>query len=152
MDNSYIRKDMLPGPYPKTLEEQVATAKKYNMQVEDEEPWLGDGMGYGDYPKFPDRSQQERDPWCDWDHPNLMLNWGELRLWDLGVYSRKRVDASSTPISWNLTHKQLRSFTAFMTFMFWVWGECHSPAHVWNQSCILILIGNWKRSAVLPQR
>lgn len=136
----------------KTLEEQVATAKKYNMQVEDEEPWLGDGVGYGDYPKFPDRSQQERDPWCDWNHPNLMLNWGEPRLWDLGVYSRKRVDASSTPVPWNLTRKHLCSFTAFMTFMFWVWGECHSPAHVWNQICILILIGNWKRSAILPQR
>lgn len=45
MDSSYIMKDMLPGTYPKTLEEQVAIAKKYNMQVEDEEPWLDDGMG-----------------------------------------------------------------------------------------------------------
>ncbi|XP_055293156.1 NADH dehydrogenase [ubiquinone] 1 beta subcomplex subunit 8, mitochondrial-like [Moschus berezovskii] len=154
MDSSYIIKDMLQGSYPKTLEEQVATAKKYNIQVEDEEPWLDDGiMGYGNYLKFPDSSQQERDPWCDWDHPDLMLNWGEPRLWDLGVYIRKRVDASSMPVSWNLTCKQLRSFTPFMTFMFWVWGElCHSPAHVWNQSCILKLIGNWKQSAIPPQR
>ncbi|KAG5206600.1 hypothetical protein JEQ12_018173 [Ovis aries] len=82
---SYIMKDMLPGPYPKTLEEQVAIAKKYNMQ-------------------FPDSSQQERDPWCDWDHPDLM----------------KRMDVSSMPVSWNLTGKQLRSFMAFMMFMFWV--------------------------------
>lgn len=120
--------------------------------MEDEEPWLDDGMGYGNYLKFPDSSQQERDPWCDWDHPDLMLNWGEPRLWGLGVYIRKRMDVSSMPVSWNLTCKQLHSFTAFMTFMFWVWGELyHSPAHVWNQSCILILIGNWKRSAIPPQ-
>ena len=68
---------MLPGPYPKTPEERAATAKKYNMQVEDYEPYPDDGMGYGDYPKLPDRSQQERDPWYDWDHPDLRLNWGE---------------------------------------------------------------------------
>lgn len=34
-------------------------------------------LRYGDYPKLPDRSQQERDPWYDWDHPELRLNWGE---------------------------------------------------------------------------
>uniref|UniRef100_A0A8C2NRR0 Uncharacterized protein n=1 Tax=Capra hircus TaxID=9925 RepID=A0A8C2NRR0_CAPHI len=44
-EGSEQAQDMLPGPYPKTLEEQVAIAKKYNMQVEDEEPWLDDGMG-----------------------------------------------------------------------------------------------------------
>uniref|UniRef100_A0A8B9YQ50 Uncharacterized protein n=1 Tax=Bos mutus grunniens TaxID=30521 RepID=A0A8B9YQ50_BOSMU len=129
-DSSYIMKDVLPGSYPKTLEEQVTIAKKYNMQMEDEEPWLDDGMGYGNYLKFPDSSQQERDPWCDWDHPDLMLNWGEPRLWGLGVYIRKRMDVSSMPVSWNLTCKQLHSFTAFMTFMFWVWGELyHSPGN-----------------------
>uniref|UniRef100_A0A8C6DSW7 Uncharacterized protein n=1 Tax=Moschus moschiferus TaxID=68415 RepID=A0A8C6DSW7_MOSMO len=79
-EDSEQAQDMLQGSYPKTLEEQVATAKKYNIQVEDEEPWLDDGiMGYGNYLKFPDSSQQERDPWCDWDHPDLMLNWGEPR-------------------------------------------------------------------------
>ena len=82
-----------------------------------------------------------------------MLNWGEPRPWDLGVYIRKRMDVSSMPVSCNLTGKQLRSFMAFMMFMFWVWGElCHSPAHGWNQRCIFILIGNWKRSAIPPQR
>lgn len=32
---------------------------------------------YGDYPKLPERSQHERDPWYDWDHQDLRLNWGE---------------------------------------------------------------------------
>ncbi|KAG2463015.1 NDUB8 dehydrogenase, partial [Polypterus senegalus] len=68
---------MLPGPYPKTPEERAAAAKKYNMRVEDYEPYPDDGMGYGDYPKLPDKSQQERDPWYSWDHPDLRRNWGE---------------------------------------------------------------------------
>ena len=52
---SHITKDMLPGPYPKTPKRAAAT-KKYNMRVEDYEPHPDDGMGYGDYPKLPDRS------------------------------------------------------------------------------------------------
>lgn len=32
---------------------------------------------FGDYPKLPDRSQHERDPWYSWDHPDLRRNWGE---------------------------------------------------------------------------
>uniref|UniRef100_A0A8C5YJL5 NADH dehydrogenase [ubiquinone] 1 beta subcomplex subunit 8, mitochondrial n=1 Tax=Microcebus murinus TaxID=30608 RepID=A0A8C5YJL5_MICMU len=72
---SNMTKDMLPGPYPRTPEERAAAAKKYNMRVEDYEPYPDDGMGYGDYPKLPDRSQHERDPWYDWDHSDLRLNW-----------------------------------------------------------------------------
>ncbi|KAB0357540.1 hypothetical protein FD754_001696 [Muntiacus muntjak] len=102
--------DMLLGPYPKTAEERPAAAKKYNMRVEDYEPYPDDGMGYGDYPKLPDRSQQERDPWYDWDHPDLRLNWGE---------PMNRVDTSPTPVNWNLMCKHLFGFIAFMLFMFW---------------------------------
>lgn len=32
---------------------------------------------HGDYPMLPDRSQHERDPWYQWDHPDLRRNWGE---------------------------------------------------------------------------
>ncbi|XP_073858602.1 NADH dehydrogenase [ubiquinone] 1 beta subcomplex subunit 8, mitochondrial isoform X2 [Macaca fascicularis] len=74
---SSMTKDMLPGPYPRTPEERAAAAKKYNMRVEDYEPYPDEGMGYGDYPKLPDRSQHERDPWYSWDQPDLRLNWGE---------------------------------------------------------------------------
>lgn len=41
----HMTKDMLPGPYPKTPEERAAAAKKYNMRVEDYEPYPDDGMG-----------------------------------------------------------------------------------------------------------
>uniref|UniRef100_A0ABI7YWN4 NADH dehydrogenase [ubiquinone] 1 beta subcomplex subunit 8, mitochondrial n=3 Tax=Felidae TaxID=9681 RepID=A0ABI7YWN4_FELCA len=121
---SHITKDMLPGPYPKTPEERAAAAKKYNMRVEDYQPYPDDGMGYGDYPKLPDRSQQERDPWYDWDHQDLRLNWGEPMHWDLDMYIRNRVDTSPTPVSWNLMCKHLFGFVAFMLFMFWV-GETY---------------------------
>ena len=66
---SHIIKDVLPGPYPKTSEERAAAAKKYNMQVEDYEPWLMMAWGMAII-----SSQQERDPWCVWDHPDLRLN------------------------------------------------------------------------------
>ncbi|XP_010331477.3 NADH dehydrogenase [ubiquinone] 1 beta subcomplex subunit 8, mitochondrial [Saimiri boliviensis] len=116
----HLKKDELPGPYPRTPEERAAAAKKYNMRVEDYEPYPDDGMGYGDYPKLPDRSQHERDPWYDWDQPDLRVNWGETMHWDIDMYNRNRVDTSPTPISWDVMWKQLLSFVAFMTFMFWM--------------------------------
>ncbi|XP_064221509.1 NADH dehydrogenase [ubiquinone] 1 beta subcomplex subunit 8, mitochondrial-like [Aotus nancymaae] len=113
----HLNKDMLPGPYPRTPEERAAAAKKYNMRVEDYKPYPDEGMGYGDYPKLPDRSQHERDPCYDWDQPDLRLNWGETMHWDIDMYTRNRVDTSPTPISWDDMCKQLFSFVAFMTFM-----------------------------------
>lgn len=109
-------KDTQIGPYPKTPEEIAAAAKKYNLTVADYQPYpdKGEGWGeknnnakhsnpasecslvmnspaplsssYGDYPKLPDRSQHERDPWYEWDHTDLRRNWGEpvrfkLTLW-----------------------------------------------------------------------
>lgn len=35
---SHITKDVLLGPYPKTAQEPVTIAKKYNMGVEDYQP------------------------------------------------------------------------------------------------------------------
>uniref|UniRef100_A0A2K6NWA6 NADH dehydrogenase [ubiquinone] 1 beta subcomplex subunit 8, mitochondrial n=1 Tax=Rhinopithecus roxellana TaxID=61622 RepID=A0A2K6NWA6_RHIRO len=74
---SRMTKDMFPGPYPRTPEKRAAAAKKYNMRMEDYQPYPDESMGYGDYLKFPDRSQPERDPWYSWDQPDLRLNWGE---------------------------------------------------------------------------
>uniref|UniRef100_A0A8C5PPQ7 NADH dehydrogenase [ubiquinone] 1 beta subcomplex subunit 8, mitochondrial n=1 Tax=Leptobrachium leishanense TaxID=445787 RepID=A0A8C5PPQ7_9ANUR len=119
---SGFSKDDLPGPFPKTPEEKAAAAKKYNMRVEDYEPYPDDGMGYGDYPKLPDKSQHERDPWYSWDQPDLRRNWGETMHWDFDMYLRNRVDTSPTMVPWNTMCKQLVGFIGFMLFMFWV-GE-----------------------------
>ncbi|GCC21685.1 NADH dehydrogenase [ubiquinone] 1 beta subcomplex subunit 8, mitochondrial [Chiloscyllium punctatum] len=119
---SSISKDMLPGPHPRTPEERAQAAKKYNMRVEDYEPYPDDGMGFGDYPKLPDRSQQERDPWYTWDEPDLRRNWGEPMHWDFDMYIRNRVDTSPNPVDWNTMVKTLGGFVGFMLFMFFL-GE-----------------------------
>lgn len=41
-----MSKDILPGPYPKTPEEKAAAAKKYNIRVEDYEPFSDNGEGW----------------------------------------------------------------------------------------------------------
>ncbi|MEE6488381.1 hypothetical protein FKM82_015215, partial [Ascaphus truei] len=75
---------------------------------------------YGDYPKLPAKSQQERDPWYTWDHPDLRINWGETLQWDFDMFIRNRVDTSPSPVAWNTMALQLGGFIAFMLFMFWV--------------------------------
>ncbi|ELW72783.1 NADH dehydrogenase [ubiquinone] 1 beta subcomplex subunit 8, mitochondrial [Tupaia chinensis] len=71
------------------------------MCVGDYEPCSDDGMRYGDYLTLPDSSQQERDPWNDWDHADLRLNWGEPIHWDLDMMFMFRVgenDPSYLPV------------------------------------------------------
>ncbi|XP_077406955.1 NADH dehydrogenase [ubiquinone] 1 beta subcomplex subunit 8, mitochondrial [Vanacampus margaritifer] len=119
----------LPAAYPTTPEERAAAAKKYNMIPEDYQPYPDTGEGFGDYPKLPDRSQHERDPWYKWDHPDLRRNWGEPLHYDFDMYIRNRVDTSPTPASWNSMCIQLFGFIGFMLFMFYV-GEkfpCYQP-------------------------
>uniref|UniRef100_A0A3Q3IHK9 NADH dehydrogenase [ubiquinone] 1 beta subcomplex subunit 8, mitochondrial n=2 Tax=Monopterus albus TaxID=43700 RepID=A0A3Q3IHK9_MONAL len=119
---SGMTKDSLPGSYPKTPEERAAAAKKYNIRVEDYEPYPDRGEGFGDYPKLPERSQSERDPWYQWDHPDLRRNWGEPMHWDFDAYIRNRVDTSPSPVSWSSMSKQLFGFIGFMLLMFYL-GE-----------------------------
>ena len=70
-------KDWKPGPYPKTQAERAAAAKKYGLLLQDYEPYPDDGMGYGDYPKLPLVSNDQRDPFVNWDYPDLKRNFGE---------------------------------------------------------------------------
>jgi len=67
----------MPGPYPKTPEERAAAAKKYNLRVEDYEPYPDDGWGYGDYPKLPLVSATARNPYEDYDIPTVKRNFNE---------------------------------------------------------------------------
>ncbi|KAM9425316.1 NADH dehydrogenase [ubiquinone] 1 beta subcomplex subunit 8, mitochondrial [Pholidichthys leucotaenia] len=119
---SGMSKGSLPGPYPRTPEERAAAAKKYNIRVEDYEPYPDNGEGYGDYPMLPDKSQQERDPWYQWDHPDLRRNWGEPMHFQFDMYIRNRVDTSPSPVQWSSMVKQLFGYIGFMLFMFYV-GE-----------------------------
>ncbi|KAL3051603.1 hypothetical protein OYC64_001776 [Pagothenia borchgrevinki] len=117
----------LPSSYPLTPEAKAAAAKKYNMRVDDYKPYPDQGEGYGDYPKLPDTSQQERDPWYQWDHPDLRRNWGEPMHWNFDIFTRNRVDTSPTVVSWSTMCKQLFGFIGFMLFMFYL-GEKY-PAY-----------------------
>ena len=60
---------------------------------------MTNSMEYGNYPKLPDHSWQERDPRYDWDHPDLRLNWDERMHWNLGMYIRNLGDTSPMPVS-----------------------------------------------------
>ncbi|KAM9011299.1 NADH dehydrogenase [ubiquinone] 1 beta subcomplex subunit 8, mitochondrial [Ara ararauna] len=119
---SQVTQDMLPGPYPRTPEERAAAAKKYNMRVEDYEPYPDDGFGYGDYPKLPDKSHHERDPWYQWDQPDMRHNWGEPMHWDFDMYIRNRVDTSPTAVPWHIMRRHFLIFVGTMLVMFVIGG------------------------------
>ncbi|XP_075072708.1 NADH dehydrogenase [ubiquinone] 1 beta subcomplex subunit 8, mitochondrial [Mixophyes fleayi] len=119
---SDLPKDLLPGPYPKTEQERAAAAKKYNMLLEDYKPYPDDGMGYGDYPMLPDKSQEERDPWYAWDYAVHRRNFGEPMHWDIDKFVRTRVDTSPTIVPFNTMLKVVVGFIAAMLFMFYI-GE-----------------------------
>ncbi|KAL8186636.1 UNVERIFIED_CONTAM: NADH dehydrogenase 1 beta subcomplex subunit 8 ndufb8 [Gekko kuhli] len=111
-------RELLPGPFPRTPEERAAAARKYNLRLEDYEPFPDDGMGYGDYPKLPDRSQQERDPYYSWDQRDLRRNHGEPLHWDFDMFLRTRVDTTPTVLPWHTMRNCLLGFVGFMLFMF----------------------------------
>lgn len=89
------------GPYPKTPEEPATAAKKYIIWgwKTTSHTQMTDNMGYSDCPKLPDHSWQERDPWYDWDRPDLRLNWDEPMYWNLDMYIGSLVDTSPMPVS-----------------------------------------------------
>ena len=70
-------RDWQPGPYPKTPEERAAAAKKYNLRIEDYEPYPDDGTGHGDYPMLPRVSMEARDPYEVYDCPEWKRNFNE---------------------------------------------------------------------------
>uniref|UniRef100_A0A8C8VQY2 NADH dehydrogenase [ubiquinone] 1 beta subcomplex subunit 8, mitochondrial n=1 Tax=Pelusios castaneus TaxID=367368 RepID=A0A8C8VQY2_9SAUR len=117
---SDLPRGLLPGKYPRTPEERAAAAKKYNMRVEDYEPYPDDGMGYGDYPKLPERSQSERDPWYQWDDPFMRRNWGEPMHWDFDVFVRTRIDTSPTILPWNILCRNVVLLFAFFGVLAWI--------------------------------
>lgn len=121
---------LMPGPYPKTAEERAAAAKKYNLPLEDYKPYPDDGMGYGDYPMLPEKSQEERDPWYTWDHSDFRRNWGETLHWDFDKYLRNRVDTSPTPVPFDWMLKVFLAFMASMALMFYLGEKFPSYAPV----------------------
>eukprot|EP00745_Piridium_sociabile_P005923 TRINITY_DN138470_c0_g1_i1.p1 TRINITY_DN138470_c0_g1~~TRINITY_DN138470_c0_g1_i1.p1 ORF type:complete len:218 (+),score=54.47 TRINITY_DN138470_c0_g1_i1:83-655(+) len=90
-------KDWKPGPFPTTAEERAAAAKRYGLRVEDYDVYTNDGMGYGDYPKLPLVSGDCRDPYEDWDIPELKRNYSEPLHALADIIGEDRWDANANP-------------------------------------------------------
>ncbi|KAM5142434.1 NADH dehydrogenase [ubiquinone] 1 beta subcomplex subunit 8, mitochondrial [Mantella aurantiaca] len=112
-----VPRHLMPGPYPKTEEERVAAAKKYNLPLEDYKPYPDDGMGYGDYPMLPEKSQEERNPWYSWDHTDFRRNWGETLHWNFDKYIIPRVDTSPTIVPFSDMVKVIFGFFSLLGFL-----------------------------------
>lgn len=75
----YLDKDWAPGNYPKTEEERLAAAKKYNLLPEEYQPYDPEKweMALGDYPQLPNLHQSDRDFDYPWDYHWHRHNYGE---------------------------------------------------------------------------
>merc|ERR1711915_561772 len=94
-------KDWKPGPYPKTLEERAAAARKYGLRPDEYEPYPDDGLGLGDYPMLPNVSAEARSPYEPWDHPEHRRNFGEPIHSSMDMYGLDRIDETTKPrFSW----------------------------------------------------
>merc|ERR1712137_336946 len=90
-------KDWKPGPFPLTPEERAKAAKKYGLRVEDYDVYPDDGTGYGDYPNLPPVSGDSRDPYYDWDIPELKRNYGEPLNVDHDMFGEDRYNPNARP-------------------------------------------------------
>lgn len=95
---NHWNKDMKPGPYPRTQQEREAAAKKYNLPIEQYEPYPDDGMGYGDYPKLKDENDDQRDPYYPYDYPELKRNFNEPLHAEWDMYSEVRLSTGKNRI------------------------------------------------------
>ncbi|XP_019871479.1 NADH dehydrogenase [ubiquinone] 1 beta subcomplex subunit 8, mitochondrial [Aethina tumida] len=105
-------KDYKPGPYPKTEEEMVAAAKKYNLSREEYKPYKDDGSGCGDYPDLPLISNDSKDPFYPYDNPELKRNFGETLHSEFDLIREDRYDVSA-----RLRHPMWVYWTQFLGVM-----------------------------------
>lgn len=79
--------------FPRTEEERIRAAKKYNLHPDDYKPYPEDSLdAFGDYPDLPIISGSQRDPYEPFDYPELRRNYGEPLHIDFDMYTAERVD------------------------------------------------------------
>ncbi|KAG5881865.1 hypothetical protein JTB14_022450 [Gonioctena quinquepunctata] len=88
-------KDYKPLPYPQTKAEREAAAEKYQLPVEEYQPYPDNGQGLGDYPKLPMISADSKDPFYPWDSPELKRNFSETLHADFDMIREDRYDSSA---------------------------------------------------------
>lgn len=77
---SVMNRDWQPGPYPKTEEERIKAAQKYNMHPDEYVPYPDDdpkGFCKGDYPDLPLIGNAAKDPYYPYDIPEQKRNHNE---------------------------------------------------------------------------
>lgn len=87
---NHWNKDFKPAPFPQTQKEREAAAKKYAMPADKYEPYADDGLGYGDYPKLPNKSVDLRDPYYPYDYPEFRRNFNDPMHVETDMYSEDR--------------------------------------------------------------
>lgn len=83
--------DRTMGPYPRTPEERLKAARKYNLIPEDYETYDED-EGWGDYPKLPAIGAYNRDKYDDFDDIFHCRYYGEPLHRDCDLYTWERID------------------------------------------------------------
>lgn len=79
------------GPWPRTKEERIRAAKKYNLIPEDYEPY-DENDAFGDYPKLKAIGAFNRDPYDDFDDTTECRFYGEVYHKDNDLYYWERID------------------------------------------------------------
>ncbi|CAH1176184.1 unnamed protein product [Phaedon cochleariae] len=92
---NHWNKDYKPAAYPRTENERIAAAEKYQLQPEEYQPYPDDGSGRGDYPNLPAISGDSKDPFYPWDHPELKRNFNEPMHADFGLIREDRYDVNA---------------------------------------------------------
>ncbi|XP_076631857.1 NADH:ubiquinone oxidoreductase subunit ASHI [Colletes latitarsis] len=67
----------MPGRFPKTEEERVKAAEKYDMHPHEYVAGPIDEVNCGDYPDLPWIGAEAKDPYYPWDFPALRRNFNE---------------------------------------------------------------------------
>lgn len=83
--------ELTVGDYPRTEEDRIRAARKYNLIPEDYEPYDEDD-GFGDYPKLPAVGDYNRDWYDDFDDPSDNRFYGETLHLHYDLYMWERVD------------------------------------------------------------
>lgn len=83
--------DLTMGPYPRTPEERLRAARKYNLIPEDYEPYDED-EGWGDYPKLPAIGAYNKDKYDDFDDVHEYRHYGEPLQLNADLYTWERID------------------------------------------------------------
>ncbi|BES97118.1 unnamed protein product [Nesidiocoris tenuis] len=90
---SHWNKDWKPGAYPKTEEERIAAAKKYNLLPQEYKPIPNDAAyPAGDYPDLKPYSADGRDPHYPWDYPEYRRNFNEAVPEEFNLYGFDRIN------------------------------------------------------------